>query len=208
VERTLEVLVEDFDIAAVRIGMLGSSKVAAVVASFLRQASIPNIVLDPVLRSSSGAALLDGPGFEVLRDQILPLATVITPNVDEAEALTGIHIRSDSDQSTAAGLLLELGAYAAVVTGGHLLEARDLLVWKDESGIHEEVFTDAKLDSTNTHGTGCAFATSIACGLANGDSIVVSVRSAKLFVRCAIESAPGLGHGQGPMDLLWNLERS
>jgi hydroxymethylpyrimidine/phosphomethylpyrimidine kinase len=208
VERTLEVLVEDFDIAAVRIGMLGSSKVAAVVASFLRQASIPNIVLDPVLRSSSGAALLDGPGFEVLREQILPLATVITPNVDEAEALTGIHIRSDSDQSTAAGLLLELGAYAAVVTGGHLLEARDLLAWKDESGIHEEVFTDAKLDSTNTHGTGCAFATSIACGLANGDSIVGSVRSAKLFVRCAIESAPGLGHGQGPMDLLWNLERS
>jgi hydroxymethylpyrimidine/phosphomethylpyrimidine kinase len=208
VERTLEVLAEDFDIAAVRIGMLGSSKVAAVVATFLRQAPVPNIVLDPVFRSSSGAALLDGPGFEVVRDQILPLATVITPNIDEAEALTGIHIASDSDQSTAAGLLLELGAYAAVVTGGHLLEARDLLAWKDESGIHEEVLNDTKLESTSTHGTGCAFATSIACGLANGNSILESVRSAKSFVRCAIESAPGLGHGRGPMDLLWNLERS
>jgi len=208
VERTLEVLAEDFDIAAVRIGMLGSSKVAAEVASFLRQAAIPNIVVDHVLRSSSGAALLDASGFEILRDQILPLATVITPNIDEAEALTGIHVASDSDQSTAAGLLLELGAYAAVVTGGHLLEARDLLAWKDESGVHEEVFAGSKLESTNTHGTGCAFATSIACGLATGNSIVESVRAAKSFVRCAIESAPGLGHGQGPMDLLWNLEKS
>ena len=208
VERVLTTLADDFDIAAIRIGMLGSSRVAAVVASFLRQAAIPNIVLDPILRSSSGAALLDVAGFEVLRDQVLPLATVITPNTDEAEALTGIHIETAADQSTAAGILLELGAYSAVVTGGHLLEARDLLAIKDGPGVQEEVFTAPMLQSTSTHGTGCAFATSIACGLASGVSILESVRAAKAFVRCAIESAPGLGHGRGPMNLLWNLERN
>jgi hydroxymethylpyrimidine/phosphomethylpyrimidine kinase len=206
VVRTLETLAEDFDIAAVRIGMLGSAAIATTVADFLRQASLPNIVLDPVLRSSSGAALLDLPGLEILRDQLLPMATVITPNIDEAAAITGITIQSAADQSTAAGLLLELGAFAAVVTGGHLHEARDLLAWKDESGIHEEIFTSPHIESTNTHGTGCAFATSIACGLATGNSVLESVRAAKLFVRCAIESAPNLGHGHGPMNLLWNLE--
>jgi hydroxymethylpyrimidine/phosphomethylpyrimidine kinase len=206
VERTLEVLVDDFDIAAVRVGMLGTAAVARVVAEFLRRAAIANIVLDPILRSSSGATLLDATGFEVVRDQLLPLATVVTPNTDEAQALTGIQIQSAADQATAAGLLIELGAYAAVVTGGHLPEARDLLAWKDEAGIHEEVFTGSLIESTSTHGTGCAFATSIACGLANGISIPESVRAAKAFVRCAIESAPSLGHGRGPMHLLWNLD--
>ena len=207
VTRTLEVLAEDFDIAAVRIGMLGSAPVARTVADFLRRAAMPNIVVDPVLRASSGANLLDESGLEVLRDQLLPLATVITPNIEEAEVLTGIKIESDAGQSTAAGLLLELGAYAAVVTGGHLTEARDVLVWKDETGVHEQVFSASVLKSTNTHGTGCAFATSIACGLANGNSLIDSVAQAKSFVRCAIDSAPGLGHGRGPLDLLWGLER-
>ena len=208
VTRTLEVLADDFDIAAVRIGMLGSAPVAQAVADFLRRSAIPNIVLDPVLRASSGANLLDASGLEIVRDQLLPLATIITPNIEEAEALTGIKIQSFADQSTAAGLLLELGAYAAVVTGGHLTEARDVLAWKDETGVHEQVFTDSVLKSTSTHGTGCAFATSIACSLANGSSLVEAVALAKRFVRCAIDSAPGLGHGRGPMDLLWGLERS
>ena len=133
----------------------------------------------------------------------MPLSAVITPNIDEAESLTGIRIQNDADQSTAAGLLLELGAYAAVVTGGHLTEARDVLAWKDENGLHEEIFTDTVLASTNTHGTGCAFATSIACELANGRPLAEAVHEAKRFVRCAIDSAPGLGNGRGPMDLLW-----
>jgi hydroxymethylpyrimidine/phosphomethylpyrimidine kinase len=204
--RILEALAEDFDIAAVRIGMLGSTAVTAAVADFLRQAALPNIVLDPILRASSGTALLEDSGLEIVRDQLLPMATVVTPNLAEAAALTGVRVESAAEQSTAAGLLLELGAYAAVITGGHLDEARDLLAWRDESGVHEEVFTGSHLESTSTHGTGCAFATSVACGLATGNSVLDSVRAAKSFVRCAIESAPGLGHGHGPMNLLWNLK--
>lgn len=186
--------------------MLASAAVATAVAEFLRQTALPNIVLDPILHASSGAALLEESAFEIVRDQLLPIATVVTPNLMEAAALTGIRVESAAEQSTAAGLLLELGAFAAVVTGGHMAEARDLLTWRDETGIHEEVFTGTHLDSSSTHGTGCAFATAIACGLANGNALVDSVRAAKSFVRCAIESAPGLGHGQGPMNLVWNLE--
>lgn len=206
--RTLETLAEDFEIAAVRVGMLGTAPVARAVTEFLRRKALPNIVLDPVLQSSSGASLLDQAGLEIVRDELIPLSTVVTPNVEEAEALTGIQIQSDTDQNTAAGLILELGAYAAVVTGGHLTQARDLLAWRDEVGVHIEELVDTVLQSTNTHGTGCAFATSIACGLANGNSLVDSVRSAKSFVRCAIDSAPGLGLGRGPLDLLWCLERT
>ncbi len=208
VNRTLENLAEDFEVAAVRVGMLATAPIARAVTEFIRRAALPNVVVDPILRASSGAALLDDAGVEVVRDELLPLATVITPNVEEAELLTGIHIESDADQETAVGLLLELGAYAAVVTGGHMTEARDLLGWRDGEAIHTEVLTDSILQSTNTHGTGCAFATSIACGLANGEPLVEAVRSAKRFVRCAIESAPGLGLGRGPLDLLWPLERS
>jgi hydroxymethylpyrimidine kinase/phosphomethylpyrimidine kinase len=207
VERTLSTLAEDFKISAVRIGMLGSAAVALAVVEFLRQAAIPILVVDPVLRSSSGAALLEEAGLAIVRDQLLPLCTVVTPNIAEAEALTGIPIRSNAEQSEAAGLLLHLGAGAAVVTGGHLTEARDLLAWKDEAGSHEEVFSGSILNSSNTHGTGCAFATAIACSLANEISLVDSVRAAKAFVRSAIASAPGLGHGRGPLNLLWGLDQ-
>ncbi len=208
VTRTLETLIEDFEIAAVRIGMLGDAPVARAVTDFVRRKALPNVVLDPALQASSGAALLDPAGLEILRDELLPLSTVITPNIEEAETLTGIHIESDADQNTAAGLLLELGAYAAVVTGGHLTQARDLLAWRDEQGgVHIEALTDSVLQSTNTHGTGCAFATSIACGLANGKPLIESVRMAKRFVRCAIDCAPGLGLGRGPLELLWSLEK-
>jgi hydroxymethylpyrimidine/phosphomethylpyrimidine kinase len=204
--RILEALAEDFDIAAVRIGMLGSSAVAAAVADFLRQAALPNIVLDPILRASSGTALLEDSGLEIVRDQLLPLAKVVTPNLEEAAALTGIRVESPPEQWNAADLLIELGAFAAVVTGGHLADACDLLVWRDGTGTRSEIFSGTHLDSSNTHGTGCAFATSVACGLANGHSVNISVLEAKSFVRSAIESAPGLGHGHGPMNLLWNLK--
>lgn len=200
--RTLAALAEDFEISAVRIGMLGTAPIASEVARSLRQMRLANIVVDPVLRSSSGAALLDAEGLAVLRDEILRIATVVTPNVEEAEVLTGIPVLTDADHSVAARKLLELGTHAAIVTGGHREEARDVLAWKDGSEVREQVFTGTILKSTSTHGTGCAFAMAIACGLANGISLIDSARQAKAFVRRAIETAPGLGHGRGPLNLL------
>lgn len=188
IRRTLQELNDDFEIAAVRIGMLGSA--APVVADFLESAKLPNVVLDPVIKSSSGANLIDATGLHTMRSRLLKLSTVVTPNVDEALALTGV-----SDRQEAARVLYEMGAKCVVITGGHLTEAVDLLY---SDGKFEELRAP-KIKSKSTHGTGCAFATSVACGLAKGMSVREAVIGAKSFVRRAIESAPQVGKGTGPV---------
>lgn len=187
---TLKGLASDFDIAAVHIGMLGS--VAAAVANFLESATLPHIVLDPVIKSSSGADLIDAAGLRILRERLVRLADVITPNVDEALALSG-----KRDHEEAAREIHDMGAKAVVITGGHLDEAIDLLF---ANGKFEKLRAP-KIQSNSTHGTGCAFATSIACGLAKGMPVRDSVVAAKEFVRRAIEQAYPLGRGTGPMNL-------
>jgi hydroxymethylpyrimidine/phosphomethylpyrimidine kinase len=191
--RTLDELNGDFDIAAVRIGMLGSA--AAVVADFLGSAQLKNVVLDPVIKSSSGADLIDADGLRILRERLIPLSSVVTPNVDEAEALT-----DRKDPREAARGLHKLGANAVVITGGHLDEAADLLSIAE---VVMEEFRGPKIQSNSTHGTGCAFATSVACGLAKGMSVRESVMQAKAFVRKAIESAIPIGKGIGPVNPLF-----
>ncbi len=188
IRRTLQELNGDFEIVAVRMGMLGWA--APVVADFLESAKLPNVVLDPVIKSSSGANLIDATGLHTLRSRLLKLSTVVTPNVDEALALTGV-----TDRQEAARVLHEMGAKSVVITGGHLSEAVDLLY---AEGKFEELRAP-KIKSKSTHGTGCAFATSVACGLANGLSVRDAVVQAKAFVRRSIESAPQVGKGTGPV---------
>jgi hydroxymethylpyrimidine/phosphomethylpyrimidine kinase len=189
IRRTLEELKSDFEIAAVRVGMLGSA--ASVVADFLESAGLKNVVVDPVIKSSSGAGLIDAEGLRVLRERLIPLSSVITPNVDEVEALTGRR-----DRREAARALHEMSAKAVVITGGHLDEAVDLLFC---DGVFEE-FRAPKIQSNSTHGTGCAFATSVACGLAKGMPVREAVMAAKEFVWRAIESAIPIGTGVGPVN--------
>jgi hydroxymethylpyrimidine/phosphomethylpyrimidine kinase len=203
VRRTLEELAADLPIAAVRIGMLGSAEVAVVVADFLEKLRPPIVVLDPILQASSGAELLEPEGVEIVRTRFLRLATVVTPNILEAEVLTGIAVRDDSGQRAAGAKLLESGCQAAVVTGGHLKEASDLLLWRrTERGTGEQWFRGPKIESRSTHGTGCAFATSLACGLALGKPLPEAVGAAKEFVRRAIQTAEPMGRGTGPMKLI------
>jgi hydroxymethylpyrimidine/phosphomethylpyrimidine kinase len=192
VRRTLKGLAGDFEIAAVRIGMLGSGEVARVVADFLKSARLRNVVLDPVVKSSSGVELVDTAGLQVLRERLIGLSDVVTPNVEEAIALTEF-----VEQRAAATRLVGLGAKAVVITGGETEDSVDLLF----DGKEFENFRAPKIDSRATHGTGCAFATSIACGLAKGKSVREALIEAKVYVRKAIENAPGLGRGVGPMKL-------
>ncbi len=210
VYETLFELAADLPIEAVRIGMLGSGEVAEAVASFLETARTPNVVLDPILRSSSGADLLDTRAAEILKNRLLPLATLATPNLAEAAALTGLPV-SGIDQMRAAGReLLRLGVRNVVVTGGHLEgDAIDLLLWRPDGTdeVFEEELCGERIRSNSTHGTGCAFATSVACHLARGFRIPEAVAGAKEFVRSAIEHAIPMGHGNGPMELLWNLKK-
>lgn len=200
---TLDELVADMTVSAVHIGMLGSGEIASRVARFLEAGKPPKVVLDPILKSSSGAGLLDEAGVRVLRERLLPLATVITPNIDEATALTGIPITSVEDMKLAAQRLQEMGAQSVVVTGGHLEVALDLL---NETGQPTQTFRSHRLPSANTHGTGCAFSTAITCHLARGRSLSSAVLAAKAYVTAAIASAYPVGKGAGPVNHLHQIK--
>jgi hydroxymethylpyrimidine/phosphomethylpyrimidine kinase len=205
----LQVLADDMEIAAVRVGMLGSAKVAAAVAGFLDSRRLPNVVLDPVIRSSSGATLLDDGGLEVLR-AMLPLVDVITPNISEAATLVGAEQLADETSWADAfprvcrwaAQLHDLGADSVVITGGHLRPANDYLSSKGLGDSGKQVIPGERLDSRSTHGTGCAFATALACQLALGRDLPNAVCLAKHYVRRAILAAHPIGKGAGPVNHL------
>jgi len=196
-ESTLLELLKDGKVSAVHIGMLGCGKVAARVADFLEGAGLTAVVLDPVLKSSSGAELLDQTGVAVLTQRLLSLADVITPNVDEAATLTGMEVKNPEQMEVAAGRLHEAGAKAVVVTGGHLDPAIDVL---SVPGMEIQTYRAKRVDSPNTHGTGCAFSTAIACQLALGQSLPMAVLLAKAYVSAAIKNSYSIGRGSGPVN--------
>jgi hydroxymethylpyrimidine/phosphomethylpyrimidine kinase len=210
VRDTLYELVRDMPPAAVRIGMLGNGAGAEVGAEFLETVRPRTVVLDPVLRSTSGAALLDCRGEGVLRERILKVVDVATPNVDEAAVLSGsetlVTEQKEADfRPKMASFALEiqrLGCPAVVVTGGHLDEAADLFCSDGE----QEWLIAPTIQSRATHGTGCAFAMAIACNLANGMELREAVRAAKEYVRRAMETAVPLGQGHGPMNHLFRFQ--
>jgi hydroxymethylpyrimidine/phosphomethylpyrimidine kinase len=201
VEVQFHSVISDLPPAATKLGMLANEDIVRVVANALRHHRLPNIVLDPVMVAKGGDHLLDPGAVTLLREQLLPLATVVTPNVPEAEVLTGLTIRTTEDQHNAAARLVDLGAQSAVVKGGHL-DGPAVDVWTD--GKRTEVLRTDRIDSVHTHGTGCTFAASIAAGLAMGLPIDAAVTRAKTYVTGAIRHAPGLGGGHGPLDHFWN----
>ena len=208
VAATLEELAADSEITAVRIGMLGSGEVAEAVAAFLSKSGQRNVVLDPILRSTSGTDLVDAAGKAVIRDRLLRLADVVTPNVDEAAELAGIPVAGLGDMSAAAARLHELGARAVVITGGHLGETTDLLSRRTVDRDPEQtLFPGKRVESRDTHGTGCAFATALACNLALGLALPAAVQQAKDYVAEAIVRAYPTGREAGPLNHLWNLSR-
>ena len=210
---TLRELTQDFAISAVRIGMLGSCEVVEAVAEALKKSNFQNVVLDPIFKSSSGATLLEKKGFDVLRQKLLPLSMVITPNADEAVALTGLPVGSLAEMKAAASKLHELGAKNVVVTGGDMSgtlgeKAIDLLSMKTEAGCEQVEFSSERVKSNSTHGTGCAFATALAANLALGKQLSDAVVLAKAFVKKAIAHAHPLGKGIGPLNHLYRLEET
>lgn len=211
VSETLEELAADMEIAGVHIGMLGSAKVARVVSDFLAggagspKSRLSNIVLDPILKSSSGADLIETTGARLLAERLIPLADVVTPNVEEAAALTGMKVRDLDEMRAAATQLHELGSSAVVITGGHLDKAMDLLSYTTAHGIEQEVFKAERQRSNSTHGTGCAFSTSMACHLAQGRGVAEATLLAKTYVGAAISSAYPLGRGIGPVHHLYRM---
>ena len=211
VTNTLQELVADLEIAAVHIGMLGTGKVAKAVADFLNpigsdKGRLPNIVLDPILKSSSGADLLDAAGTRILIERLIPLAAVLTPNVDEAAVITGMkRVEELEEMKAAAAKLHEMGASAVVVTGGHLEKATDLLSFTTKRGIEQEVFKAERQRSKSTHGTGCAFASAMTCHLALDRGLAEATLLAKTYVTAAISNGQPLGKGIGPVHHLYRM---
>lgn len=199
IAETLQELVSDIAVEAVHIGMLGNSQVVGVVADFLGRVKPPHVVLDPILKSSSGTDLLDAAGMRLLIEKLLPLAEVITPNLDEASDLTGMAVTNLDQMREAATRLHGMGAANVVVTGGHLDKAIDLLSFGTTRGFEQEVFKADRQRSTSTHGTGCAFATALACHLAHGRGLPEAVLLSKAYVSAAIANAHPLGKGTGPL---------
>jgi len=212
VAETLQELVSDLAVNAVHIGMLGNERVVAAVADFLgdfpEQGRLPHVVLDPILKSSSGTDLLDAAGTRLLIERLLPLAEVVTPNLDEACALTGMAVTNLDQMREAAARLHALGAANVVVTGGDLEKAIDLLSFATGRGAEQEVFKADRQRSNSTHGTGCAFATALACHLALGRGLPEAVLLSKVYVSAAIANAHPLGKGVGPLHHLYRMGQS
>jgi hydroxymethylpyrimidine/phosphomethylpyrimidine kinase len=205
ITETLEELVSDVTVEAVHIGMLGNGSVVEVVADFMGKARPPHVVLDPILKSSSGTDLLDEAGKRLLVERLFPLAELVTPNLDEASALTGIAVTNLEQMREAAVHLHSLGVANVVVTGGHLEKAIDLLSFTTARGIETEVFKADRLRSNSTHGTGCAFSTALTCHLAQGRGLPEAVLLSKVYVSAAIANAQPLGKGVGPLHHLYRI---
>ncbi len=192
----LEVLASDCEIAAVKIGMLGNRGNAAVVAEFLDAHNFAHVVHDPVMKSSGGAELLDAGGIKFLAAELLKRASVVTPNVPEAEVLTGLTIKDVADMEAAARKIVELGARAVIVKGGHLERAVDVLF----DGNELVQLGGDRVKTDNTHGTGCTLASAIAAQLASARSLVEAATLAKAYVTKAIEKGYPVGKGRVPLD--------
>ncbi len=197
----MKVVLEDIGADAVKIGMLANAAVIEAVAAEYeaRAAGVP-LVVDPVMIAKSGHFLLEPDAVLTLRTRLLPLAAVVTPNLPEASALTGTAIRDLDDMRRAAALILACGPKAVLLKGGHLEGDRlyDLLA----TAAGETVFESARVDTPHTHGTGCTLASALAAGLAQGLGTHDAVARARAYVETAILTAPGLGHGHGPLNHL------
>ena len=201
VKEQIDSVFNDLKVAGVKTGMLGGSDMIDLVAAELSARRPPFVVVDPVMISKTGFALLAEDAAATLRDNLLPLATVVTPNVHEAQALTGLTIRSVADARQAGEMLVDAGAQAALVKGGHLegAPATDVLVTAEST----EIFTGEWIEQRHTHGTGCTYASAIAARLALGEELRDAISSAKQYVTEAIRGGLDIGQGIGPTDHFW-----
>lgn len=204
--RQIDPLLGDFDISAVKTGMLPTLEIIEATAERIARLDCTPVVVDPVVRSTSGFDLIDDEALAALVGKLVPLASVVTPNAVEAERIAGHPVTNEAEMELAARAIVKLGARAALVKGGHLdLDGQAVDVLFDGLAVH--TFSEPRIESTSTHGTGCTLASAIAAGLALGRSLPVAVAAAKTYVSRAIRSAPGLGKGHGPLNHFYFLEQ-
>ena len=216
----IEAVAGDLSVHAVKVGMLATAAIVEAVVAAIAELDLPLVVVDPVLVSTSGEPLLDADGVQALCAELLPRVRVVTPNLSEAEALSGRRIRSPEDAREAARRIHDMGVAAVIITGGHEPgttngepaihdpgtpnpEPRTHVVDLLFDGHEFHQFRTPRIDSRRTHGTGCTFASAVAAGLALGRELPDAARHAQQYVAGAIANAPAIGHGRGPLDHFW-----
>ena len=204
VRQQITPILDDYEVAAVKTGMLPTREIIEEVAAIIVERELKNGVVDPVVRSTSGFDLIDNAALRSLIEKLFPLADIITPNIPEAERISGVAIESESDIHDAASVMRDLGSRNVLIKGGHLVsaegerrKAKDFLFLGEELTILEGEF----FDTTATHGTGCTLSSAIAANLALGNDLLTSVEIAKRFVNEAIRTAPMIGRGHSPINI-------
>ncbi len=198
----IETVLSDIPVKAVKTGMLYSREIIEAVCEALTRNRTPNLVVDPVMIAKSGDSLLKPSAAVALKTRLIPMALVVTPNIPEACALTGIKINGVEDMKKAARAIAKMGAQNVVIKGGHMRgdKLTDILLTDGE--VTE--FKRDRIDTQHTHGTGCAFSSAITAGLAKGLSVIDSVETAERYIEGAIKNAEPLGEGHGPVNHFWN----
>ncbi len=197
IAQQIDAVIEDLEVGAAKTGMLARVPVIEAVAERLRARPMPYLVVDPVMVSTSGDALLEPDAVASLRERIIPLATLLTPNLREAEVLTGRPVTNPAQMRDAARALLDTGARAVLVKGGHLSgDAIDVLY----DGREFREYAAPQIPTRSTHGTGCTLSAAITACLARGFALDEAVAAAKRYITRAISTAPGIGHGAGPVN--------
>lgn len=194
----LAVIAEDFDIDVTKIGMLFSKEIIQLVSDFLKTVDFGPIVLDPVMVAKSGHALLKESAIQTLKEELLPLVTIVTPNIPEAEILANMSIQTKEDMVLAGQKIQQLGVKHVIVKGGHHIEgdlSEDVLVLDNQESYW---LKNKRIDTKNTHGTGCTFSACMAAELGKGKSVLESVQIAKEYIQAAISDGIDVGHGHGP----------
>ena len=202
-KQQIDAVFEDIAPDAVKIGMVSSAELIRVIAERLRYYGAKNVVVDPVMVATSGSALMQSDALQTLTEELFPIASLITPNIPEAQVLTGLTIRSEEDMLAAAKQMGERYHCAVLLKGGHSInDANDLLY----SSGKEIWFTGERIDNPNTHGTGCTLSSAIAANLAKGYSLSESVQRAKNYISGALAAMLDLGKGSGPMHHAFDLQ--
>ncbi len=202
VEAQIDAVITDIGADAVKTGMIASSELIRAVAGKVRQHGLGTLVVDPVMVAKSGDRLLREDAVDALRNELLPLATVITPNLPEAEVLVGHSITTLDEMRAAAAEIVRMGARSVVVKGGHRAEEPTDVFFDGQRHVD---LTATRVETTSTHGTGCTLASAIAAHLAHGEDLEAAVRAAKAYISAAIAAAYPIGHGHGPVHHFYRL---
>jgi hydroxymethylpyrimidine/phosphomethylpyrimidine kinase len=201
----LDAIFDDFEVAAVKTGMLSSADIIKTVVKLLKPQNVRNLVVDPVMIAKGGQVLLRPDAIDTLKNDLFPLALLVTPNIHEAQQLSGIEITSLADARRAAKVIHQFGCANVLIKGGHLSSNRatDLLY----DGRFFNIFKGEFIDTPHTHGTGCTFASAIAAHLARGKTVPDAVQTAKTYLTEAIRHSLAIGHGKGPTNHFYFLNQ-